>query len=68
MTTSNLVHPNMYWMIPVFARHDKALAKKMLQTVFKDFQDNGINDCINEGYVKVPNFVVSATNVYALTR
>ena len=56
------------WMIPVFAKHDKKLAKKMLETVIEDFQENDINECINEDYVKVPNFVVSATNVYALTR
>ena len=30
--------------------------------------ENGINECINDGYVKVPNFVVSATNVYTLTK
>jgi len=56
------------WVIPVYARHDIELAKKMLEIVINDFQENGINECINEGYVKVPNFVVSATNVYALTR
>ena len=45
-----------------------SLAKDMLEKVITDFQENGINECINDGYVKVPNFVVSATNVYALTR
>jgi hypothetical protein len=40
----------------------------MLEQVISDFQKNGIHECINEGYVKVPNFVVSAANVYALTR
>jgi glycogen debranching enzyme len=56
------------WVIPAIAKRDKELAKKMLDAVIKDFQANGINECINEGYVKVPNYVVSATNVYALTR
>jgi hypothetical protein len=56
------------WMIPVFARFDQSLASKMLETVIKDFQKNGINECINVGYVKVPNYVVSATNVFSLTR
>ncbi len=56
------------WMIPVFEKHDKALAKKMLEVVIDDFQNNGINECINEDYLKVPDFVVSATNVYSLTR
>ena len=56
------------WIIPVYARYKPSLAKDMLDIVITDFQENGINECINDGYVKVPNFVVSATNVYALTR
>jgi hypothetical protein len=56
------------WVIPAIAKNDIELAKKMLETVIHDFQENGINECINKDYVKVPNFVVSATNVYALTR
>jgi len=56
------------WMIPVYARFKPNLAKEMLDNVITDFQENGINECINDGYVKVPNFVVSATNVYGLTR
>jgi glycogen debranching enzyme len=56
------------WIIPVYAKYNPELAKNMLQSVLSDFQENGINECINEDYVKVPNFVVSATNVYALTK
>ncbi len=56
------------WMIPVYARSNPSLAKEMLEKAITDFQKNGINECINDGYVKVPNFVVSATNVYSLTR
>ncbi len=56
------------WMIPVYARFKPNLAKAMMEKVITDFQENGINECINDGYVKVPNFVVSATNVYGLTR
>jgi len=56
------------WMIPVYARFKPSLAKDMLETVITNFQENGINECINDGYVKVPDFVVSSTNVYALTR
>lgn len=56
------------WIIPIYAKYDPELAKDMLQSVISDFRDNGINECINEDYVKVPNFVVSATNVYALTK
>ena len=56
------------WIIPVLAAANPGLAGEMLRTVIKDFQDNGIHECINDGYVKVPDFVVSATNVYFLTR
>ncbi len=56
------------WVIPVYAKRDMKLAQKMLQAVIDDFQENGINECVNGEYFKVPNFVVSATNVYSLTR
>lgn len=56
------------WVIPVYAKRDPNLAQDMLLAVIEDFQSNGINECINGKYLKVPNFVVSATNVYSLTR
>ncbi|MEQ9286122.1 MAG: hypothetical protein RIG77_04390 [Cyclobacteriaceae bacterium] len=56
------------WTIPVYELGKPGLGKFTLNKVIADFQENGINECINDGYVKVPNFVVSATNVYALTR
>jgi len=56
------------WVLPVLARDNPTLAANLLEEVIADFQENGINECINEGYHKVPDFVVSATNVYYLTR
>tara|TARA_B100000809_G_scaffold141837_1_gene139392 strand:+ start:22634 stop:23872 length:1239 start_codon:yes stop_codon:yes gene_type:complete len=56
------------WLLPIYDIVQPGLSKKTLDAVLKDFQENGINECINDGYIKVPNFVVSATNVYALTR
>lgn len=56
------------WIIPVFARHDQALAKEILESAINDFQKNGISECINEGYLNVPNYVASATSVYSLLR
>ena len=56
------------WVVPVIARQNKPLAKKLLKEVLKDFQENGINECINKGYINIPNYVASATNVYWLTR
>ena len=32
------------------------------------FRENGINECINMNYCKVPNYVVSATNVYTIVK
>ena len=56
------------WIVPVIAKRNMPLAKQILKTVINDFRENEINECINENYVKIPNFVVSATNVYCLTR
>jgi hypothetical protein len=56
------------WTVPAIAKGDAELAKKTLEAVIRDFRENGIHECINEDYVKIPNFVVSATNVYGLTR
>jgi hypothetical protein len=56
------------WIVPVIAMENPTLAKKILQDVIQDFQKNGINECVNMNYFKVPNYVASASNVYALTR
>jgi len=56
------------WVIPVYAKRDPQLAQEMMRTVIQDFQENGINECVNGDYLKVPNFVVSAASVYSLTR
>ena len=56
------------WIVPVYARHSKELARSILSEVLEDFKTYGINECVNGDYLKVPNYVVSATNVYSLTR
>ncbi len=56
------------WVVPVIAQQNRPLAKKLLKDVIKDFQKNGINECINMDYINIPNYVASATNVYWLTR
>jgi hypothetical protein len=57
------------WLLPIYDLKKPGLSKKTLEDVIEDFQENGINECINDGgYVKVPNFVVSATNVYTLIK
>lgn len=56
------------WILPIYDKVKPGLSKYTLEKVIADFKENGVNECINNGYVKVPNFVVSATNVYSLTR
>jgi hypothetical protein len=55
------------WIVPVIAQQDLPLAKKIVKDVIDDFQENGINECININYMNIPNYVASATNVYCLT-
>ena len=53
------------WIVPVVARTDEALARKLVDDCIRDFQANGVAECINGEDRKVPNFVVSITNLYA---
>jgi hypothetical protein len=56
------------WIVPVIAQEDLPLAKQIVQDAIDDFQENGINECINIDYINIPNYVASASNVYCLTR
>ncbi|MCK5442451.1 MAG: hypothetical protein KAJ23_11210 [Maribacter sp.] len=56
------------WIAPIYDKVKPGLTKRTLEDCIEDFQKNGINECIHGDYVKVPNFVVSATNVYGLTK
>jgi hypothetical protein len=56
------------WIVPIYAMRDPKMAAEIVKAVIDDFQANGINECVNGEYIKVPNFVVSATNVYTLTK
>jgi len=50
------------WALRFFFRKDAAYAEKLLDELLNDFDTNGICECINEGYRKLPQFVVSAAN------
>lgn len=50
------------WALKFFSRVDPAFAETMLDDLLLDFETDGICECINEGYRKLPQFVVSATN------
>ena len=56
------------WIIPAYEKSKPGLSKYTLEKVIADFKENGINECINGEYIKVPNFVVSAASVYSLIR
>ena len=50
------------WALKFFRKTDPAFAEEMLDQLLKDFETDGICECINDGYRKLPQFVVSATN------
>jgi len=44
------------------ARTNRESAEGIVRDCISDFRSNGIYECINEGYAKLENYVVSATN------
>ena len=50
------------WALRFFRKYDHDFAEEMLDALLEDFESDGICECINEGYRKLPQFVVSATN------
>ena len=50
------------WALRFFRRRDPPFFEAMLEELLEDFESNGICECVNEGYRKLPEFVVSATN------
>ncbi len=52
------------WVIWCLAQWAPELAVRALTEVTAYFQKEGSFECVNEGYQKLPSFVVSATNVY----
>ena len=51
------------WALDFFRRADPAFAGEMLEALVRDFETDGVCECINAGYRKLPQFVVSAANV-----
>ena len=50
------------WALKFLRKVDPAFAERMLEELLADFESDGICECINEGYRKLPQFVVSVTN------
>lgn len=56
------------WVIAALAQIDPALARRMAEDLLADFRQNGIYECVNEGYRKLEHYVVSATNPWGVLR
>lgn len=56
------------WVITALAQADPALARRMAEDLLADLRDNGIYECVNEGYHKLEHYVVSATNPWGALR
>lgn len=57
------------WVVPVVWRKDPERAKQMVNDAIDFFRANGIHDSVNEDYIlEVPDYVTSATNLYAASR
>jgi hypothetical protein len=56
------------WIIPVVGRREPETAWKWVRDAIEDSRKNGMAECINGETRKVPNFVVSATNLYYASR
>jgi hypothetical protein len=56
------------WVASTIALRDPELAIQMVKEAIADYRQNGITECVNGSYHNVPQYVVSATNVYGLVR
>lgn len=56
------------WALTFFEHYDPSYVPVMLDELLEDFEKNGICECINTAYRKLPQFVVSAVNVRGALR
>jgi hypothetical protein len=54
------------WLLPFLAQHQPELAIRLAKETLRDFRTHGVNECVNDDYVKVPAYVTSATSLYAV--
>jgi len=50
------------WLAAALAKTDRALAARTIRDCIRDFQANGVYECINADYAKLKDYVASATN------
>ena len=57
------------WVVPLVWSKEPERARQMVNDAIEDFKANGVAECVNEDYSrKVPNYVASATNLYAASK
>jgi hypothetical protein len=54
------------WLLPVLAQYSPQLSIRLARETLHDFRIHGINECVNENYAKVPDYVTSATSLYSV--
>jgi hypothetical protein len=50
------------WLAIALARTDHAIAARTIRDCIRDFQMNGVYECVNTDYTKLRDYVVSAAN------
>ncbi|MFH0991123.1 MAG: hypothetical protein V1799_14030 [bacterium] len=50
------------WLTYALNRNHRPLARKLMHDLIEDYQKNGAHECINVGYAKLKDYVVSVTN------
>jgi hypothetical protein len=53
------------WLAVAIARTDRPMAARTIRDCIRDFQSNGVYECINTDFTKLKDYVVSATNPLA---
>jgi hypothetical protein len=56
------------WVMWALAKKDPKLTRRMWDDLIADFRSGEICECVNEGYRRLPSYVVSATNPLAAAR
>ncbi|MBK1879862.1 hypothetical protein [Pelagicoccus mobilis] len=54
------------WIVPIIDRVDPQLASSLVADTVRDFRAEGVAECVNGDYRKVPDYVPSITNLYAV--
>jgi hypothetical protein len=56
------------WLMYALSRTDRQGARRVWEELIRDFRNQGICECVNEGYRQLDSYVVSAANPLAAAR